>query len=238
MNLGENIYRLRTAKNMSQGDLADALEVSRQSVSKWENNSAVPELDKLVKMAQLFGISLDELVTGEVPGETNAPQPESKVIYIEKPARHTVTPLQILGVLLLFCSALVISLSFLFEQLRDLEDCVPLCLLVALCGVFCLTAKKPTLWCSWIVTFGYWLYVFVLSARWESQPLLLVLGIILAIVSLAYTIILNKRGEISVQPWVWAVLTIVLSLLGLLLFINLFPLDLETVYPVAPTPIG
>lgn len=50
MNLGENIYRLRTERNMSQGDFADAMEVSRQSVSKWENNSAVPELEKLVKM--------------------------------------------------------------------------------------------------------------------------------------------------------------------------------------------
>ena len=50
MNLGERIYRLRTERNMSQGDLAEALEVSRQSVSKWENNSAVPELDKLVRM--------------------------------------------------------------------------------------------------------------------------------------------------------------------------------------------
>ena len=65
MNLGENIYRLRTEKNMSQGDLADALEVSRQSVSKWENNSAVPELEKLVKMAELFEVSLDSLVTGQ-----------------------------------------------------------------------------------------------------------------------------------------------------------------------------
>ena len=65
MNLGENIYRLRTEKNMSQGDLADALEVSRQSVSKWENNSAVPELDKLKKMSQLFDVTLDELVNGE-----------------------------------------------------------------------------------------------------------------------------------------------------------------------------
>lgn len=62
MNLGENIYRLRIEKNMSQGDLADALEVSRQSVSKWENNSAVPELEKLVKMAGLFEVSLDTLV--------------------------------------------------------------------------------------------------------------------------------------------------------------------------------
>ena len=49
MTLGENICRLRTEKGMSQGDLADLLEVSRQSVSKWETGSSVPELDKLVK---------------------------------------------------------------------------------------------------------------------------------------------------------------------------------------------
>ena len=65
MNLGERIYHYRTGKNMSQGDLADALEVSRQSVSKWENNTAVPELDKLLKLSALFQVSLDELVFGE-----------------------------------------------------------------------------------------------------------------------------------------------------------------------------
>ena len=54
MNLGEKIYELRTARNLSQGDVADALEVSRQSVSKWENNSAVPDLDKIIKLAELF----------------------------------------------------------------------------------------------------------------------------------------------------------------------------------------
>ncbi len=50
MNLGQTIYRLRMEKNMSQGDLADALGVSRQSVSKWETNSSVPELDKLISL--------------------------------------------------------------------------------------------------------------------------------------------------------------------------------------------
>ena len=64
MNFGEHIFKQRTRCNLSQGDLANALEVSRQSVSKWENNSAVPELDKLVKMSALFGISMDELVFG------------------------------------------------------------------------------------------------------------------------------------------------------------------------------
>lgn len=67
MNLGENIYNLRTQKNMSQSDLADALNVSRQSVSKWENNSAIPELDKLLRMSELFEVSLDELAGKKPP---------------------------------------------------------------------------------------------------------------------------------------------------------------------------
>ncbi|MBQ8536584.1 MAG: helix-turn-helix transcriptional regulator [Clostridia bacterium] len=72
MNLGENIYTFRTARNMSQGDLAEALDVSRQSVSKWENSSAVPELDKLLRMSRLFEVTLDELVNGkrEKPPQT------------------------------------------------------------------------------------------------------------------------------------------------------------------------
>lgn len=65
MNLGENIFQHRSRLGLSQGDLANALEVSRQSVSKWENSGAVPELDKLVKMSELFDVSLDELVFRE-----------------------------------------------------------------------------------------------------------------------------------------------------------------------------
>ena len=67
MRLSENIYRFRTKQNMSQLELAEALEVSRQSVSKWETGTAVPELDKLIKMSDLFQISLDELVGRAVP---------------------------------------------------------------------------------------------------------------------------------------------------------------------------
>lgn len=48
MTLGQNIARLRTQKNLSQGDLADALEVSRQSVSKWETDASIPELDNWI----------------------------------------------------------------------------------------------------------------------------------------------------------------------------------------------
>lgn len=67
MTLGERIYKYRIEKNFSQLDLAEALEVSRQSVSKWETDASVPDLDKLVRLCDLFGVSMDELVRGMEP---------------------------------------------------------------------------------------------------------------------------------------------------------------------------
>lgn len=64
MSLGENIARLRSQKGWSQEELAGALAVSRQSVSKWETDASVPDLDKLMKLSEVFGVSLDVLVRG------------------------------------------------------------------------------------------------------------------------------------------------------------------------------
>jgi len=65
MTLGEKIISLRTLHKMSQGDLAEKLNVSRQSVSKWETGASVPELDKLIMMSELFHITMDELVKSD-----------------------------------------------------------------------------------------------------------------------------------------------------------------------------
>ena len=110
MQLNETIYRLRTQKGMSQGDLADALEVSRQSVSKWETGGATPDLDKLVKMSTLFGVTLDELVKGEAPAAAEAPpQPEPQVIYVER-AEPPVPRRKIAGYALFGLAILVVLL--------------------------------------------------------------------------------------------------------------------------------
>ncbi len=63
--LGERIYKYRTARGLSQLELSELLDVSRQSISKWETDAAIPELSKLVKMAEVFGVSLDALVLGK-----------------------------------------------------------------------------------------------------------------------------------------------------------------------------
>ena len=80
MALSDRILELRTGMGLSQGDLADRLEVSRQSVSKWETGQSVPDLDKIIKLADLFGVTVDELVReGERP---QPPQPEPRRVYV------------------------------------------------------------------------------------------------------------------------------------------------------------
>ena len=121
MNLGENIYMFRTKNGLSQGDVANALEVSRQSVSKWENNVAVPELDKLMKLSELFGTSLDELVSGEKP----APVVEaSQVIAVENAAAREHVPMKtVIGLILLVFGMLSFLLSvFWGDHLRVGEE--------------------------------------------------------------------------------------------------------------------
>ena len=88
MSLGENIYKYRTALGMSQSALADELEVSRQSVSKWENDTAIPDLARLIKMSRLFNASLDDIVFGAAapaPKEDSPPPAPSSPFSIFPP---------------------------------------------------------------------------------------------------------------------------------------------------------
>ena len=65
MTIGERLYNLRKEKNLSQEELANELDVSRQSVSKWETNQSTPDFDKIVALSEYFGITTDELLTGK-----------------------------------------------------------------------------------------------------------------------------------------------------------------------------
>lgn len=64
MSLSEKIMQLRKSAGWSQEELADRLDVSRQSVSKWESGTSLPELDKILAMSDIFGVSTDYLLKG------------------------------------------------------------------------------------------------------------------------------------------------------------------------------
>lgn len=62
MSLSEKIFTLRKGSDLTQEQLAEALNVSRQSISKWESGQATPELEKIVAMSQVFGVTTDSLL--------------------------------------------------------------------------------------------------------------------------------------------------------------------------------
>ena len=60
--IGKNIRLLREYNNMSQQELADKLYITRQSISKWESGLVAPDLEKLLKMSELFNVNIDDLL--------------------------------------------------------------------------------------------------------------------------------------------------------------------------------
>ena len=67
--LANRLAELRKQKGLSQEELADKLQVSRQAISKWERGEASPDTDNLIELAKIYGISLDELVGLSSPKE-------------------------------------------------------------------------------------------------------------------------------------------------------------------------
>lgn len=70
MALGERLTNLRKSKGLSQEQLAGELDLTRQTISKWELNQSTPDLEYLVRLSDFFGVSTDYLIRGE---QTNPP---------------------------------------------------------------------------------------------------------------------------------------------------------------------
>ena len=109
MSIGERITSLRKADKLSQGQLASLLGVSRQAVSKWENDQATPDTLKLIQLADVLKTDVEYLATGRTTEPkieqviVKVPEIQEKIIektvekpvirYVEKPIIHTVEKL-------------------------------------------------------------------------------------------------------------------------------------------------
>lgn len=87
MDFGNRLYELRKRQGLSQEELANRLDVTRQTVSKWEVGDSAPDMEKLIALSELFGISLDELVLGKVPVTTKLDELGAKVMTTENKSK-------------------------------------------------------------------------------------------------------------------------------------------------------
>ena len=84
MSIGERISELRKSQNISQGQLADALSISRQAVSKWENDLSVPDALKMIQLADLLDTDIEYLSTGRRNFSRRPPVVLNEVQIVEK----------------------------------------------------------------------------------------------------------------------------------------------------------
>ena len=119
---GEFIRELRLAHNMTQEELGDAVYVTRKAVSKWENGNCYPSLDIFPRLADIFGVSLEELLSGEFKdGYFN----ENKCInFIIKMARNRSV---ILIKRFLFIISIMCLLIFFYENYNATKICSVYC---------------------------------------------------------------------------------------------------------------
>ena len=107
MEVGNTIRNLRTAKGMSQEELAEKVYVSRQTISNWENDKSYPDVQSLAIVADLFDTTIDSLVKGDLPMiETRIEEAEVRMIK-----RNTM-----LYAVLLIVSIVVMAISFAHEN--------------------------------------------------------------------------------------------------------------------------
>ena len=142
MTLGEKISTLRNQHNMSQGALAEKMNVSRQSISKWETDNSVPELDKLIQLSEVFNITLDELVKGEAlqkeaPKEIEPQENESASHPAQVIAQKSVSTQTIVGLIFLATGLLCCVLAIMFGS-----GLLVLGGYIIFCSIICLLIKR------------------------------------------------------------------------------------------------
>lgn len=127
--LGEKLIKLRKEKNLSQEEVANILNVSRQTVSKWETDMSTPDFDKIVPICELYGITTEELLKNE-----SKPKVEIIVNDEEKLRRKTLG--LVIGVLLYF-----VSLSWIIMGMSvfKIQPEVVVSIFMLICGIATIT---------------------------------------------------------------------------------------------------
>lgn len=129
MNLGEKLLKLRKLKGLSQEEAADKLNVTRQTISKWETNQSTPDFDKLIPICKLYEIGTEELLTGnkkEMKDEIGTEE------TLEKTNKKKYALGISLGVLIYFISVVWIMITI---PVMELNPIVSSAVFLIICGL-------------------------------------------------------------------------------------------------------
>lgn len=124
MSIDKILIKLRKEKNLSQEEVADKLNVTRQTVSKWETGQSTPDFDKIKPICELFEISADELLNGNV---------KEKKLKLENNSKNIKkTKMLVVGIFLYFVSAFWIMIAI---PVLNINPVVSSAIFILICGL-------------------------------------------------------------------------------------------------------
>ena len=131
MDLKKKLSQLRKEKGLTQLELAEALQVSRQAVSRWEVGTAVPALDNLVSLSEVYGVPLDYFVHGHMEQPPEMP---------EKPANpHGLIKRAALALCLIAAGALIATAAWKFHEKYQVRQALERTVVVEIDGIRIMT---------------------------------------------------------------------------------------------------
>lgn len=154
MNLGEKIIELRKKEGMTQEELAGKLNVSRQTISKWELCQSHPELSFIVKLSELFGVTTDYLIKDDELNKDNKEEVNSNVVVV----KQGLSPRQIVGIIVASLGGVFAIISMILIA-RDGDYILGVLggIVLAVIGFEMLLIKKnftlKILWTIWCMLF-------------------------------------------------------------------------------------
>lgn len=148
MNLGQRLLELRKSKQLSQEEVAERLDVTRQTISKWETDQSTPDFDKIVPLCNLYGITTDELLMGKKQTDKEYQNRENEQIsydsqFIQKKRAKGIS----VGILLYFIAIVWIMISIpvlIFNPVMASAIFLLICGIATYLIVYtCIIYKKP-----------------------------------------------------------------------------------------------
>ena len=141
MEFHERLYDVRKKAGMTQSDLAEKLDVSRQAVSRWEMGTAKPEFENLIAISDIFGVSVDYLLKGSETPITEKEQPDEETEQeASVSAVNTAEKLWLAAIITFVVLAIVLTLACGAWNTGIFAAIVATVALACLIGLICLVA--------------------------------------------------------------------------------------------------
>jgi len=146
MSLGQRLIELRKEKKLSQEEVAGKLNVTRQTVSKWETDQSTPDFDKILPLCELYGISTEELITGKkvVIQEEKQEKTKEEIISDTPEKKSKRVKGLVIGILIYFVAISWIMVSIPVIKMNPIASSA---IFLLICGIAtCLIVYTPIMY--------------------------------------------------------------------------------------------